>query len=87
MEKGKVFTFTAPNGNKVTAVAIYAIKLFNGDTFIGNKWICYAQNRLFAMMDHKQGHKLYEEPEYEGVITDYVIIPEYDNILRYALPE
>lgn len=84
MKKNDVFTFTAPNGVEVTAIALYAVTLFDGDKYIGNKWICYAQNKLFAMMDYKGGIKNYEAPEYEGVIADYCIIPEYDELLaRY----
>ena len=82
MNKNEVFTFTAPNGVEVTAVALYAVTLFNGSTFIGNKWICYAQNRLFTMMDYKEGIKKYEEPEYGEVIVDYAILPDYDSMLE-----
>ena len=82
MKKNDVFTFTAPNGVEVTAVAIYAITLFNDNKFIGNKWICYAQNRLFTMMDYKEGIKKYEEPEYDETIVDYCILPAYDRILE-----
>ena len=82
MKKNDVFTFTAPNGVEVTAVALYAVTLFNGSTFIGNKWICYAQNRLFTMMDYKEGIKKYEKPEYGEVIVDYCILPDYDDMLE-----
>ena len=82
MKKNDIFTFTAPNGVEVTAVALYAVTLFNGITFIGNKWICYAQNRLFTMMDYKEGTKKYEEPEYGEVIVDYAILPDYDDMLE-----
>ena len=82
MKKNEIFTFTAPNGVEVTAVALYAVTLFDGSTFIGNKWICYAQNRLFTMMDYKEGIKKYEEPEYDEVIVDYAILPDYDDMLE-----
>lgn len=84
MKKNEVFTFTAPNGVEVTAVALYAVTLFDDNAFIGNKWICYAQNRLFTMMDHKEGIKKYEEPEYGEIIADYAILPDYDNMLEEA---
>lgn len=84
MKKNDVFTFTAPNRVEVTAVALYAVTMFDGITFIGNKWICYAQNRLFTMMDYKEGIKKYEEPEYDEVIVDYAVLPDYDELLaRY----
>lgn len=82
MKKNEIFTFTAPNGVKVTAVAIYPITLFDNDKFIGNKWICYAQNRLFTMMDYKEGIKKYQEPEYDEVFVDYAILPKYDALLK-----
>lgn len=82
MKKNEIFTFTTPNGVEVTAVAIYAITLFTDDKFIGNKWICYAQNRLFTMTDYKEGIKKYQEPEYGEVIADYAILPEYDTMLE-----
>lgn len=80
MKKDEIFTFTALNGVEVAAVALYAVTLFDGGKYIGNKWICYAQNRLFAMMDYKGGIKNYEYPEYEGIIVDYCIIPKYDEL-------
>lgn len=82
MKKNDVFTFTAPNGVKVTGIALYAITLFDGTTFVGNKWVCYSQNRLFTMMDYKEGIKKYEEPEYGEIIADYCIIPECDSMLE-----
>ena len=82
MKKNDIFTFKAPNGAEVTAVALYAVTLFDGGKYIGNKWICYAQNRLFAMMDYKGGIKNYEDPEYEGIIVDYCIIPKYDKMIE-----
>ena len=82
MKKNDIFTFTAPNGAEVQAVTLYAVTLFDGDKFIGNKWICYAQNRLFTMMDYKEGIKKYEEPEYGEVIVDYAILPDYDKMLE-----
>ena len=85
MKKHDIFTFIAPNGVEVTAVALYAVTLFDDDKFIGNKWICYAQNRLFTMMDHKESIKKYEEPEYGEIIVDYAILPDYDSMLeRYS---
>ena len=82
MKIGDIFTFTAPNGVEVTAIALYAVTLFNDSTFIGNKWICYAQNRLFTMMDYKEGIKKYENPEYGEVIVDYAVLPDYDSMLE-----
>lgn len=82
MKKNEIFTFIAPDGVEVKAIAIYAITLFDGNKFIGNKWICYAQNRLFIMMDYKEGIKKYEEPEYKEVIVGYCILPEYDELLK-----
>jgi hypothetical protein len=82
MKKNDIFSFKAPNGVEVTAVALYAVTLFIGSKFIGNKWICYAQNRLFTMMDYKGGIKDYEEPEYDETIVDYAVLPKYDKMLE-----
>ena len=82
MKKNDIFTFKAPNGAEVAAVALYAVTLFDGGKYIGNKWICYAQNRLFAMMDYKGGIKNYEDPEYEGIIVNYAVLPEYDKMIE-----
>lgn len=82
LKKNDVFVYTTPTGVEIVGVALYAITLFDGDKFVGNKWICYAQNRLFVMMDYKEGLRNYEEPEYEGIIVDYAILPDYDRALE-----
>lgn len=79
MKKNNVFTFTAPNGVEVTGVALYAVTLFDGNDYIGNKWFCYGQNRLFTIREFANG-----DYSYEDIIVDYAVLPDYDEMLaRY----
>jgi hypothetical protein len=91
MEKNDVFTFTAPNGEEVTAVVIKAevaivpIKIDSCWTERVMLYICYAQNRLFTMTAKIKGELFINNigiPEYGEVIADYAILPKYDVILE-----
>lgn len=64
-----------PNGVKVLAVAIKYV----GDYYL----ICYAQNRLFTVCEPKDDNMYYG-----GVLVEYCVIPEYDDILKeYSISE
>lgn len=77
MKKNDIFTFTASNGVEITGVALYAVTLFDGEVFIGNKWICYSQNRLFTLREFSNGEYMYDD-----MIVDDVFLPKYDKILE-----
>lgn len=64
-----------PNGVKVFAVAI---------EYVGaHHLVCYAQNRLFTVYEPDDGNMYYE-----GVLVEYCVIPEYDDLLKeYSTPE
>ena len=48
MKKNDVFTFTAPNGEEVTAVVLHVNMVHEGNDGMMFEHICYAQNRLFT---------------------------------------
>ena len=83
MKKKEIFTFTAPNGVEVTAIVIdlVAVEVTPGLTI--DRWLCYAQNRLFTYEESKDRwdndtitHK------YDRVLVDYAILPDYDDMLE-----
>lgn len=81
MEKNVIFTFTAPNGAKVTAVIVAIISSSEYQT----EALCYAQNRLFTFYEHIAYDIETGEPEsdysYGEVLCDCAVLPEYDYIL------
>ena len=87
MKKNDVFTFTAPNGEEVTAVIVYKRKL-NRDfvNYIQYEYVAYAQNRLFTctQMERVIDKENYNTPsvEYGHVLVDYAILPDYDRLLE-----
>ena len=48
MKKNDVFTFTAPNGEEVTAVVLHVNMVHEDNDGMMFEHICYAQNRLFT---------------------------------------
>lgn len=89
MKKNDIFTFTAPNGAEVTAVALDCISSSNilGST---NTWICYAQNRIFTYIEEQHDFTGFSKCDvtnnykYGEVIADYAILPDCDELLaRY----
>lgn len=98
MEKGNVFTFVAPNGVEVTAIAVMECDHEDYECYgyhINIRWLCYAQNRLFTIHEILEAHLEWDEEtgeehmgeeqksyEYGEVVVEYAVIPEYDNILR-----
>ena len=84
MKKNDIFTFTAPNGVKVTAVVLSKVAHEVNYKWAVSRFLCYSQNRLFTyqvsecIWEHMQ-----EEPKYEygEVIADYAILPDYDSLL------
>ena len=68
MKKNDIFTFTAPNGVEVTAVVVHATR---------STYLCYAQNRLFEMWESQEFGLAYN-----GVVVDYAILPDYDEMLE-----
>ena len=96
MKKNDVFTFTAPNGVEVSAVAIH---LYDGkfvDDYIGvTNCVGYAQNRLFTCrITFKRKYFAGQVPQGEDnpvvidritnveTIVDYCILPDYDAMLE-----
>lgn len=100
MKKNDVFTFTAPNGVGVTGVVVDIVAYKEEDRWDGSyydKYLCYAQNRLFYysyLYGHSKafigddGYKsFYEEKDLDEwvvgkILVDYVVIPELDNLLE-----
>ena len=93
MKKNDVFTFTAPNGVEVTAVAIEQCGMSYERTFglrIVATWLCYGQNRLFTYFEEirRKNACTPEEEEsviktwYGTVIVDYCILPDFDAMLK-----
>lgn len=89
MTKNDVFTFTAPNGVEVTAIALDCISSSNtlGST---NTWICYAQNRIFTYIEEQHDFTGFSKCDvttnykYGEILVDYAILPDYDALLdRY----
>lgn len=81
MKKNEIFTFTAPNGAEVTAVVVHTI--FQGSA--KQLDICYAQNRLFTLVEWEIAKDKGFEKEliYNGeTIVDYCVLPEYDAMLE-----
>ena len=97
MKKNEIFTFTAHNGVKVTAIAVNELSSDYReltDTIV-KTWICYSQNRLFYYFE-EIGRKNVYTPEEEvfivkawdgGIIVDYAILPDYDTMLETASME
>ena len=88
MKKNDVFTFTAPNGEEVTAICLDVTHSYQcGEDAWYYEYLCYAQNRLFI----GASYTVYEEDYYkeldftqERVVVDYAILPDYDELLaRY----
>lgn len=86
MKRNDIFTFTAPNGVEVTAVALDCISSSNilGST---NTWICYAQNRIFTCIEEQHDFTSFSKCDvttnykYGGTIVNYAILPDYDELL------
>lgn len=81
----KAIVIETPNGVVVTAIVV---------TVIGNTLVCYAQNRLFTVLEVEQEYMDFD-PEfrrfekctahdyfYQEIIVEYCVIPEYDSILN-----
>jgi len=80
MKKNDVFTFTAPNGAEVQAVAIQKLHVlcdvYDGHLIV-EYWLCYAQNRLFIWNERLDGDCCCAE-----TLVDYAILPDYDALLE-----
>ena len=84
MKKHDIFTFQAPNGEKVTAVVLGTTgiqKDYFGRQFLNH--ICYAKNRLFTYNEWID----VEKKMFDIVIADYAILPDYDKILKNFKPK
>ena len=84
MKKNDIFTFTAPNGVEVTAVAINRVAYEVDYLKAVERWLCYAQNRLFT---YEESHPICQDDvphrfKYGEVIVDYCILPDYDAMLE-----
>lgn len=80
LKEEMVFSFKAPNGAIVNAVAVTpASSCVCGCT---TTWLCYAQNRLFLMMEIDAMGKLYRK--LKDVIVDYIVLPKLDSYLEDA---
>lgn len=90
MKKNNIFTFTAPNGEEVTAVAIDCISNESNSIGCTNIWLCYSQNRLFTYIIEQHDFTGFgkcdvaSSAKYGKVLVDYAILPDYDELLaRY----
>ena len=91
MKKNDIFTFTAPNGEEVTAVVISVVDA-TVPCKIDKCWrerrmvyTCYGQNKLFTMTTKIEGTIFWKEvgdPEYGEVIVEHAILPDYDKLLN-----
>lgn len=87
MKRNDIFTFTAPNGVEVTAVALDCI---SSSDILGsiNTWICYAQNRIFTYIEEQHDFTGFSKCDvttnykYGEVIADYATLPDYDRMLE-----
>lgn len=84
MKKNEIFTFTAPDGVEVTAIAINRVAYEVDYKQAVERWLCYAQNRLFT---YEEIHSIVREDspnrfKYGNVIVEYCTIPKYDTILE-----
>lgn len=66
MRKNDVFTFTAPNGVEVTAVVIDCLgtcgfEEVEDSKHWDEKYLCYAQNRLFYYIEWTQIDKVIDD--------------------------
>lgn len=98
MNKHDVFRFTAPNGVEVVAVVLDIMKANITEDCLFNKYLCYAQNKLFSYYvtrrtvpvaigkdefgDDKFDYQEVYESQYGEVIVDYAILPDFDEQLR-----
>lgn len=92
MNKGDIIKVKTSNGVEVRAVVLDIIEEDLGNIW-SNTHILYAQNRIFKAKNmliieeyvDEETSKLiknlrYTELEYAGIIIDYCVIPEYDNL-------
>ena len=85
MKKNDIFTFTAPNGVEVIAVVIAKVAYEIENKWATERFVCYAQNRIFT---YEESHCIWkhmnEKPKskYDEVIVDYAILPDYDAMLE-----
>lgn len=82
MKKNDIFAFTAPNGVEVTAVVIdcfstYTLGLVGDSRHWENKYLCYAQNRLFYHTEWTQIDKVIDD--------DFVPTNDEENDWYYAI--
>ena len=99
MKKNDIFSFKAPNGAEVTAVALYEIDSNITEDGYCYTWLCYAQNRLITIYETLYYIDTPLNPPINGIawrreestyikygkiIVDYCIIPSCDELLaRY----
>lgn len=92
MNKGDIIKIRTSNGVEVRAAVLDIIEEDLGNVW-SNTYILYAQNRIFKAknmliieeyVDEETGKLIknlrYTELEYAGIIIDYCVIPEYDNL-------
>lgn len=82
MKKNEIFSFTAPNGAKVTAVVTAIISSTEHQTIA----LCYAQNKLFTFYVHYAIVDGEECSDYScgETLVDYAVLPDYDAALEMA---
>lgn len=82
MKKNDIFTFTAPNGVEVTAVVIDCLgtcgfEEVEDSKHWDEKYLCYAQNRLFYYTEWTQIDKVIDD--------DFVPSSDEENDWHYAV--
>ena len=90
MEKHDIFQFTAPNGVKVIGVVLDKIAYKCYMSWHITTFLCYAQNRLFTYLKKEDtncnGFVIETIYEYDKVVVDYAILPDYDEVLNNYNP-
>lgn len=90
MKKHDVFTFTAPNGVKVTSVIVEELDSdYSEDrNSVTKEWLCYSQNRLFIYYEQfGLGNGKLIESWFGKVLADYAVLPDYDKMLENYQPK
>ena len=80
----EVFTFVTYNNVKLDAVCIHSVNHIYIDKLhlVDYTYLCYSQNRLFYI--HQQQDLAVKEfviKDFNQIVVDYCIIPEYDRML------
>ena len=84
LKSNEVFTFMTHNNVKLDAVCIHSVNHIYIDELhlVDYTYLCYSQNRLFYI--HQQQDLAVKEfviKDFNQIVVEYCIIPEYDTKL------